>query len=589
MLHRRHINGSRPRTASLTDFARREDGAMLIFGLFIFVIILMVGGMAVDLMRMENQRVRLQSVSDRATLAAASLRQPLAARAVVERYFEVEGLSEYLDDVDPIESINYRSVTVRTRAVVPSFFLRMVGISDLPVSTLSTAEERFMKVEVSLVTDLSNSMNSSRRIQNLRTAGEDFIDQLFLNALEDQITVSVVPYTGQVNAGPELLGQLNTSFEQPYSHCIDFEAEDYETMTLDLSTTYVGTGQFDPWHADREPQMFFCPTRADDSAEIMLLSTDPVALRQRMRNLTADGNTSIEIGLKWGAALLDPALRPVVTALADDDVISEDVIGRPLDYDDVEALKVVVLMTDGENFEQWQLDDDYKTGPSGVWHTVSRTNAVNQELSQVLAQRLSFSDTRLQSAGDISGSGTRLSVRNPQPSWWTGNYYVPNSNGTYPTSGNWRNFPNGVDSDCTLYEPNAGRANRRTPFSMYVCSNVVAYELNYEQLWNELTVRFVANYLYHIPGMINYNTFVNSRLSRIPASEKNTNLTTMCNTLRDNGVIVYTIAFEAPAGGRTAMRNCAFSANHYFDVEGTDLTVALRAIAGDIQQLRLTQ
>lgn len=589
MRHRHQKTANTPVLASLRAFGRREDGAMMIFGLFIFLIILMVGGMAVDLMRMENQRVRLQSVSDRATLAAASLRQPLAARAVVERYFAIEGLSNYLDEVDATESINYRVVTVRTRAVVPSFFLRLVGISDLPVTTMSTAEERFMKVEVSLVLDLSNSMNSFQRIQNLRTAGEDFIDQLFLNALEDQITVSVVPYTGHVNAGPDLLAQLDTTYAQPESHCIEFDASDYASMPLDLSKTYTGTGHFDPWHTDRAPQMFFCPTRADGSAEIMPFSDNPVALRQRMRDLTADGNTSIEIGLKWGAALLDPAIRPVITALADDEVVSDAVVGRPLDYDDPDALKVVVLMTDGENFEQWQLNDAYKTGPSGVWHTVSRSTAVNAEITQIQTLGLNFPDNRVRSAGSVSGSGVRLSVRNPSPNWWTGNFYVPNSNGQYPTSGNWSSFPDGVDSGCTLYHPTAAQANRRAPFNMYLCNNTVAYELSYEQLWHELTVRFVAHYLYNIPGMIGYWDFVGSRLRTIPASTKNVNLTAMCNTLRDNRVIVYTIAFEAPPGGREAMQNCAYSLNHYFPVEGTDLRVALRAIAGDIQQLRLTQ
>lgn len=561
---------------------------MLIFGLFIMIIILLVGGMAVDLMRVENQRVRLQSVSDRATLAAASLRQPLEAREVVERYFEMEGLSAYLNGIEVDEALNYRTVRVRTSAVVPSLFLRMVGISDLPVATLSTAEERYLKVEVSLVVDLSNSMNSDRRIQNLRVAGEDFIDQLYQNAVEDQVAVSLIPYTGQVNAGPELLSQFTTSFGQPASHCVDFNAADYGSMALDMNRTFVGTGHFDPWHTDRAPRMYFCPTRDDGSASIMPFSDDPEALRQRMRALRADGNTSIEIGLKWGAAMLDPSFRPIVAELADAGIVSDAVTNRPLDYDDPEALKVIVLMTDGENFEQWQMADPYKTGPSGVWQTVSRNGTVNAELAQILSLGQNYPNTRLMSAGSVSQTGARLSVRNPSPGWWTGDYYIPDRSRLNPTSGSWSNLPDQVDNGCTLYGPTQPN-NRRAPFNLYVCNNWVAYELGHEQLWDELTPRWVANYLYNRPGIQGTNAFLNARLSQIPASTKNVHLAAMCNTLRQNRVIVYTIAFEAPPGGRQAMLNCAYSPNHYFDVAGTDLRVALRAIAGDIQQLRLTE
>lgn len=63
----------------------------------------------------------------------------------------------------------------------------------------------------------------------------------------------------------------------------------------------------------------------------------------------------------------------------------------------------------------------------------------------------------------------------------------------------------------------------------------------------------------------------------------------VCNLLKANGVIIYTIAFETNDRGRNEMRTCATSPSHYFTAVGLDLDSAFSAIATSIQALRLTQ
>ena len=58
-------------------FAKEEDGMITIFACFMILMMLMVGGIGVDMMRHEMERTRLQAVSDRAVLAAADLDQTL--------------------------------------------------------------------------------------------------------------------------------------------------------------------------------------------------------------------------------------------------------------------------------------------------------------------------------------------------------------------------------------------------------------------------------------------------------------------------------------------------------------------------------
>ncbi len=79
-------------------------------------------------------------------------------------------------------------------------------------------------------------------------------------------------------------------------------------------------------------------------------------------------------------------------------------------------------------------------------------------------------------------------------------------------------------------------------------------------------------------------------------SSRATNLTrfyAQCDLAKSNGVIVYTIAFNAPASAKTEMKNCASSLSYYYEVpssdDGTAIKNAFTSIARNIKQLRLTQ
>ena len=78
---------------AIARFTRREDGTLVYFSLMLFVMMMMMGGFAVDLMRYETIRTSLQNTLDRSTLAAASLTQRLNSTTVVNDYFAKAGLS----------------------------------------------------------------------------------------------------------------------------------------------------------------------------------------------------------------------------------------------------------------------------------------------------------------------------------------------------------------------------------------------------------------------------------------------------------------------------------------------------------------
>ncbi|ODT77456.1 MAG: hypothetical protein ABS76_27110 [Pelagibacterium sp. SCN 64-44] len=75
-------------------------------------------------------------------------------------------------------------------------------------------------------------------------------------------------------------------------------------------------------------------------------------------------------------------------------------------------------------------------------------------------------------------------------------------------------------------------------------------------------------------------------------STKDTNVTRfykVCDAAKANGVVVFTIGFEANSTAAAQMRKCATSASHFYQVSGLDINSAFQSIATAIQQIRLTQ
>ncbi len=68
------------------------------------------------------------------------------------------------------------------------------------------------------------------------------------------------------------------------------------------------------------------------------------------------------------------------------------------------------------------------------------------------------------------------------------------------------------------------------------------------------------------------------------------NFEDLCNYAKDNGVLVYTIAFQVRGNSnRQDMENCASTPAQYHNVEGLDISTAFSSIAADLNQLRLSQ
>jgi len=454
----------------LTLFRRDEEGSMIIFAMFIFITMLIVAGIAVDLMRFESNRSRLQATLDRAVLASSDLEQTLDPESVVRDYFDKAGLLNQLDSIVVTEGFNSRSVQATASLGVDMMFMPLIGIDHMTAPAAGTAIETVENIEISLVLDISGSMRDFNRMNRLRPAASEFVSTVISAAEPDTLSINLVPYAGQTNPGPIMFSYLNgVRYPQPMiANLATADPNDLIPFPSNSSCLEVPPTAFNdnlPTNGLAQTPMFmnwaiaanvmdwgWCPT---DSNSIIYASNNIAALTGRINSMRMHDGTGTHYAMRWGVSLLNPNARPAFAHLASQGAISSVFAGiRPLAYNSTDGMKVIVLMTDGQITEQ--------TRPVQHQHALNPFTELQRRPSN---QRINITSA---------------------------------------------------------------------------------------------------------------NTNVNS-------------FYTMCNLAKSDGIIIFTIAFEAPGAASTQMANCASSPSHFYSVSGLDIGTAFRSIANQINSLRLIQ
>lgn len=584
-------------------FGRDEEGSFLIFSLFLFIGILIIGGMAVDLMRFETERVEMQNTIDSAVLAAADIEQTIEAETLIKEFAEKSGIDPDLITVpepevvmagaDPDNGVAGtlvgRTVKARGDLDVATYFMKLMGIDELRSASAATANEGVQNVEISLVVDISGSMDGTK-MTTLKTEAKKFFRKVVDETLTaGHTSISIIPYNHTVVAGPELLSRLNAggatiALETPdpyngalatyptthaYSNCIRFPDSMFMWLDeADLAANYSGLRAITPStpltrvaHFDRGGSSFDAPDMDDRECDegrtsILVHETRISKLDEHINGMRADGRTAIENGMKWGVALLDPALRPVVTDMIDDDIVPEKAENRPGYYDQSVTMKVVVLMTDGKNTSQRGLKAPFVNGPSRVWYSekASDVNESQEDLFPVLDED-----------GDEEGRDKE---------WYDG-YFVE-----MPNRPEDRRFVRvhvpGDDDDGIEY------AVADLPDDLVQLDNISLYKRFAEE--------DIADFFFEGEDETTSDAYRDSVETIVTAEDADDRLSDLCSAAKRNGdITVFTIAFSAPQEGQDAMLDCATSEGFYYDATPENLVNAFDSIAGAISQLRLTQ
>jgi Flp pilus assembly protein TadG len=545
-------------------FSKDESGAVLLFSLVLFVLMIMIGGLAVDLMRYESTRTTLQNTLDRSTLAAAGLSQTLDAETVVRDHVDKAGLTQELTSVTVTQGLNFKTVNATALADTSPIFLHMIGIDSFDAPAVATAEQRITNVEIALVLDVSGSMIGTK-ITNLKSAASEFVDTVLSSDGDDRISVALVPYNGQVNLGPTMAAQYNVTLPTGMANtqCVDLPPSVYTTTvmsdSLELpttayadsfsstsqSTSYVATSSGAPNTAN-----LWCPSSTANF--VRPPNNDIGVLQGQINGLNAVGATSINAGLKWGLTLLDPASRPIFEDLAAGDAIPDAFDVRPFEYDDDEAMKVIVLMTDGSHFAEERMNVAYKAGNSPIYKASDGYYSIRH------------------TSGRPTAAGTK-------------EYFVPH----LCTSTNCKNGTN-------------------TAEAWFAAKYSNGVQQTWPEVWRDLRVSYVAWQLYaralgttSTTRTNTYNTWMSNFRTQTPIGNMDSQLQAMCGLAKTKkNVVIYGIAFDAPASGAQQIKMCTTGYDplypndtnaYYFAASPTNIKTAFRAIATNISQLRLTQ
>ncbi|MEO1454776.1 MAG: TadE/TadG family type IV pilus assembly protein [Pseudomonadota bacterium] len=589
-------------------FARDQEGSFTIFSLFIFVLIILIGGMAVDLMRFETRRTALQNTVDSAVLAAANLDQTIEAETLIKSFFEKSGFDPDLVTVPEPEidvigadedgtggTLVGRTVEADVDLSVDTYFMHMMGIDSLETVTASSASESIQNVEISLVVDISGSM-SGTKMNTLKTEAKKFFREVIDEESDLQsTTISIIPYNHTVVAGAELLNRLNViggtglviepeeypgslltyPISHNDSHCIRFDDDAFEHDNLEVE--YAGLRAIVPpmfnggvpvpgtgtpltrqGHFDNGGNSFNKPTMSQRECDntrtpILVHESRLAVLDAHINRLIASGNTAIDNGMKWAVALLDPAMRPVVEDMIEEDLIPDVADNRPGEYDSDETMKVVVLMTDGQNTRQLGLKDQYLNGPSRIWYSAKAAD---------------------QDEADYIVDANKNGWADREKEWYDG-YYVlmPNR----PENRRWMrphvpgNYSDGVDY-----------AEDELPDD--------AVQLHHVELYERFAENDIAEFFFRNEDNTTRNQYRNAVHQTVNTSALNRRLKELCEAARvNNDILIFTIAFSAPEAGRTAMLNCATAPGYYYNATPESLAKAFDSIAASITQLRLTQ
>lgn len=351
------------RLKALRADARGNVG--MVFGLAL-VPLIALGGAGVDIARYETIRVELQDGLDRGVLAAASLTQNRDPKSVLKDYLKNLSYANDLTlDLDYQTALNQRTVTASASYTVDTTFIKLVGVDRMTVSAVSTAQEAKKKIEMSLMLDMSGSMNDNNRIKNLKTAAEAFIDQMVTEQSKAYTTISIVPYAGHVNVGAAVFDKLGGNRLQSNSSC--FELGETASAYGSDPMTFKGAAQvpqFTHWNSDPKKQKvmrpWWCPI---ESTSITYLSNDADALKAKIKALEMHDGTGTQNAMQWGYTLLNPASKNVINAAIATGKMDSKFADRPVAFNDADTMKVIVLMTDGAITQQFR-PKDYNRDPN---------------------------------------------------------------------------------------------------------------------------------------------------------------------------------------------------------------------------------
>lgn len=338
-----------------------RSGAIALTTAFLAIPLMIAVIAGVNFARAEIAKERLQTALDSAALTLArELDDSDNPRAVVQAYLDanLKGVLTPEDvtfTVSVDDALNGKTAKIRASATVDILFAKFYGFDDISFALGSEAAFALQDIEVSLVLDVSGSMNGAR-LANMKQAAKDFLDILLAdNQPISRTFVNVIPYSGNVHLGSGFTDYLDPSVSAAtFSGCLDTGSEIMDDALIaedayaEIDPSYIRWGGFgNTW----------CPP---DTAAAQFHRNDREPLKTFIENMDMGDGTGTDVAIAWGLKTLSPSWRGQLPGGQTD---------RPSDYGQG-AVKALIVMTDGRITDQWRPD-----GSGGHTQAYNRSTA----------------------------------------------------------------------------------------------------------------------------------------------------------------------------------------------------------------------
>jgi Flp pilus assembly protein TadG len=191
----------------LRFLADRRANVAPIFAIAIIPILGLVG-MAVDYSRANSVRVAVQAALDATGLAMARVAPTLTADQLQQQSSDFFFTTFNRPDAKSIlvtatySTTNGSTLTLGASGHIDTTFTRVMGVSQINVGSSSTTKWGNQRLRVALVLDTTGSMASAGKIDALKTATKNLIDQLKTAATTNgDVYISIIPFSRDVNVG----------------------------------------------------------------------------------------------------------------------------------------------------------------------------------------------------------------------------------------------------------------------------------------------------------------------------------------------------------------------------------------------------
>ncbi len=383
----------------LKRFASNTRGNVTLMAGISAIPLVIAGGAAIDYERAINAKTQLQASLDSAVLyASAQNSSDNTVLTTVSRPYLDSNYHNKADAVVKSYAITAGDATNTLKATgvvtLNTWFMATVGIYTLDVTAnsqaLHTGTGRNINLEVSLVLDNTNSMNTSdgstatTPIQDLKTAATNFVNTVMSSNQTPYFTkIAIVPYNNGVNMGSAAMAlaargsYLSGTNTTPGYQSYKFNNAAGSTSTFTISncvTERTGAQAYTDAAVATYPvgRQYIGSSNICGVTPFQPLTTNKTTLLNTISSMVANYSTAGQVGIAWGWYTLSPSFGLFTgesVPAGYDKLTTTDV--------NTKTKKIMILMTDGE------YNSAYSNGVisgnpivSGSYYTTSDLNSL---------------------------------------------------------------------------------------------------------------------------------------------------------------------------------------------------------------------